>query len=139
MAPMSAHALRIGYRIKHRRPDATAAALAGVLASAALIIHVAAATAQQPQAPLYRPGDAVVTGFSGALPPVQIAPGDDPGQLTFINPQGPSLRIVDLQHMRGLAQAQLVSVPKPMTVSAATIGQVFGVALDDSTPPNIYA
>jgi hypothetical protein len=139
MARKSAHALWIEYRLNPRRPDATAAALAGVLASAALLIYLAGAAAQQPQAPLYRPGDAVVTGFSGALLPVQIAPGADPGQLTFINPQGPSLRIVDLQHMPGLAQAQLVSAPKPLTVSAATIGQVFGIALDDNTPPNIYA
>ncbi len=80
-----------------------------------------------------------MTGFSGALPPVQIAPGVDPGQKTFIDPNGPSLRVVDLHHMGGPAQAQLVGAPKPLTIPAALIGQVFGVALDDSSPPNIYA
>ena len=34
--------------------------------------------------------------------------------------------------------AQLVGAPKPFTFSAAQIGQVFGVALDDNEPPNIY-
>lgn len=102
------------------------------------LFSIAAASAQAPP-PLYRPGDAVVTGFSGAAPPVRIAPGQDPRAVTFIDQQGPSLRIVDLQHMRGPAAAQLVAAPKPLTVPAALIGQVFGVALDDAVPPNIYA
>ena len=56
--------------------------------------------AQQPdRPPNLNLGDAVVSGFSGTLPP-------DPGQprppqksaidLTFINPDGPSARIIDL-------------------------------------------
>ena len=65
--------------------------------------------------------------------------GADPQAITFIDLQGPSLRIVDLQHMRGPAEAQLVAAPKPLTVPASLIGQVFGVALDDAMPPNIYA
>ena len=108
------------------------------LGVAAIVIHSATVEAQQP-APLYVAGDAAVTGFSGALPPVQIAPGIDPNQKTFIDPNGPSLRVVDLHHMGGPAEAQLVGAPKPFTVSAALLGQVFGVALDDSSPPNIYA
>ena len=96
------------------------------------------ATAQQPP-PLFLPGDAAVTGFSGALPPVQIAPGVDPVAQTFIDLNGPSLRVVDLHHMDGPPMAQLVGAAKPLTISAAMIGQVFGVALDDSTPANIYA
>ncbi|MGP8120309.1 MAG: hypothetical protein ACLP8B_07245, partial [Xanthobacteraceae bacterium] len=102
------------------------------------MFFAAPASAQAPP-PLYRPGDAAVTGFSGAAPPVQIAPGQDPHAITFIDLQGPSLRIVDLQHMRGPAEAQLVAAPKPLTVPASLIGQVFGVALDDAMPPNIYA
>ena len=96
------------------------------------------ATAQQPPA-LMIPGNAAVTGFSGALPPVQIAPGIDPVAQTVIDLNGPSLRIVDLHHMDGPPMAQLVGAPKPLTVNAALIGQVFGVAIDDGTPANIYA
>ena len=106
--------------------------------SLSCLFFIVPAFAQQPP-PLYRPGDAVVTGFSGVAPPVQIAPGLDPHAITFIDLQGPSLRIVDLQRMRGPAAAQLVAAPKPLTVPASLIGQVFGVALDDAMPPNIYA
>ena len=47
--------------------------------------------------------------------------------------------MVDFQHMSGPAVAQLVGAPKPFTFSAAQLGQVFAVALDSSTPANIYA
>jgi hypothetical protein len=87
---------------------------------------------------LLAPGDAAVTGFSGAVPPARIAPGSNPAEATFIDLGGSSLRIVDLRHMGGVPSAQLVAAPKPMSFSAAQIGQVFAVAIDDATPPNIY-
>jgi hypothetical protein len=90
------------------------------------------------QQAILAPGNAAVTGFSGAPPPVQIAPGIDPGELTFIDGGGPSLRIVDLQQMGGPPAAQLVGAVKPYSWLANQIGQVFGVAADDATPPNIY-
>ena len=107
---------------------------------AAIVIWAFAADlrAQQP-APVLAPGNAAVSGFSGAPPPPLIAPGDDPAALTFIDLNGPSLRIVDLRHMVGPAAAELVGAPKPFTFPAARIGQVFGVALDDAVPPNLYA
>jgi hypothetical protein len=95
--------------------------------------------AQQPANIVAEAGNAAVTAFSGSLPPIQIAPGVDPNLKTFIDPNGPSLRVVDLQHMGGLPTAQLVGAPKPFTFSAAMVGQVFGVAVDDHSPPNIYA
>jgi hypothetical protein len=98
-----------------------------------------AVTAQQAATAIYTPGNAAVTGFSGVLPPAQIAPGFDPAEKTFIDLNGSSLRVVDLRHMGGPAQAQLAKVPKLFSFTAAQIGQVFGVALDDSSPPNIYA
>jgi len=94
--------------------------------------------AQQSPVGVIAAGDAAATGFSGAPPPPVIAPGDDPAALTFIDPNGPSLRIVDLHHMGGSAAAQLVGAPKPFTFTASQIGQVFGVALDNASPPNIY-
>ena len=84
-------------------------------------------------------GDAAVTGFSGAPAPDRIAPGEDPAAKTFIDLDGPSLRIVDLRRMGGPPEAQLVGAPKIFTVKAARIGQVFGVAFDDANPPNVYA
>lgn len=84
------------------------------------------------------PGNAAVTGFSGAVPPIEIAPGVDPAELTFIDENGFALRIIDLRHMSGPPAAQLVGAPKPHTWLAKDIGQVFGVAVDDATAPNIY-
>jgi len=95
------------------------------------------ASAQAPRG-IYAPGQAVVTGFSGSLRPFEIEPGQDADARSFINPDGPSLRVVDLSRMGGPPQAQLVGAPKPFTVSAKWIGQVFGVALDDQSPANIY-
>jgi hypothetical protein len=112
--------------------------LAAVLGLALVCALPAALAAQQTPSSIYVAGNAAVTGFSGALPPVQIAPGVDPATQTFIDINGPSLRIVDLHHMHGSMAAQLVGAPKPFTFSAAQLGQVFGVALDDNEPPNIY-
>ena len=84
------------------------------------------------------PGNAAVTGFSEAHPPASVPPGTDPDDKTFIDLKGPSLRVIDLQNMGGPPQAQLVRAPKPYTATAAQIGQVFAVALDDASPPNIY-
>src|SRR5262249_11664836 len=88
------------------------------------------AAAQQSEAPqqapsgIYARGDAAVTGFSGATSPIQIAPGTDPAEQTFIDTDGPSMRIIDLSRMTGRPDAQLVGAPKPLTVKAAQIGQV---------------
>ena len=111
--------------------------LAALLVLAAAVITPA--SAQQISSGVLAVGNAAVSGFSGATPPVQIPPGVDPAEKTFIDPDGPSLRIVDLQHMGGPPAAQLVAASKPVTWFAAQIGQVFAVALDDANPPNIYA
>jgi hypothetical protein len=83
-------------------------------------------------------GNAVVTGFSGAQAPTAIAPGVDPGDKTFIDVNGPSARVLDLQAPGAPPQAQLLTTPKPFTLTAAQTGQLFGVALDGATPPNVY-
>ena len=114
------------------------AGLAAAIGFGLLSLLPSGPNAQQASPVVLDPGNAAVTGFSGALAPPQIAPGEDPAALTFIDPNGPSLRIVDLQRMGGSAAAQLVGAPKPFTFTAAQIGQVFGVALDRGSPPNIY-
>lgn len=88
--------------------------------------------------PVVANGNAVVTGFSGAQPPPTIAAGVDPADTTFIDLQGPSARVVDLQAPGAPPQAQLLAAPKPFTATANQIGQVFGVALDNAAPPNIF-
>ncbi|MGP0107109.1 YncE family protein, partial [Rhodoblastus sp.] len=108
------------------------------LAAAALTAATCGAAAQGARPGVTAIGDAAVTGFSGAPAPDRIAPGEDAAAQTFIDRDGPSLRIVDLRRMGGPPEAQLVGAPKIFTVRAARIGQVFGVAFDDSNPPNVY-
>ncbi|WP_298882118.1 hypothetical protein [uncultured Bradyrhizobium sp.] len=108
-----------------------------VLAASLALVLGNAASAQAPRG-VYAPGQAAVTGFSGALRPFEMEPGQDADARTFIDSEGPSLRVVDLSRMGGPPEAQLVGAPKPFTVSAKWIGQVFGIALDDGSPANIY-
>jgi hypothetical protein len=81
-------------------------------------------------------GNAVVTGFSGTQPPLPFPPSLNDQATIDLN--GPSTRIVDLQAPGAPPQAQLWNAPKPFTVLANQIGQVFAVALDNASPPNIY-
>jgi hypothetical protein len=86
-------------------------------------------------------GDAVVTGFSGTLPPELGKPlprGKSAMDLTFINPDGPSVRIVDVGKPGYVWDGRLFKAPKTFDVPAKDVGQVFGVALDDAPQPNIY-
>lgn len=121
------------------RPAFLAALVRAIRGSAcALVLTFAggAAAIAQSSPGVYAPGDAAVTGFSGAIRPFQIEPGQDPNLRTFVDPDGPSLRVIDLRRMDGPPSAQPVGTPKPFTVSAKMIGQVFGVAVDDKF--NIY-
>lgn len=110
-------------------------ALLGMLLACA---SVATGSAQTPSSGIIKPGDAAATGFSGVTYPPKVRPGEDPLAQTFIDFNGATLRIFDLQNMGGMAHGQLVSVPKPFIANAAQLGQVFGVALDNQVPPNIY-
>ena len=107
------------------------------LALVALVVAVGA-RAQTASSVVVEPGEAAVTGFSGAPQPARVAPGEDPAAKTFIDLGGPSLRVIDLRRMGGRAAAQLVGAPKPFTFASRDVGQVFGVTLDDANPPDIY-
>ena len=69
---------------------------AGTVAAAVLLLNLSAGALAQDARGLLAPGDAAVTGFSGAPPPVQLAPGIDPAEKTFIDLDGPSLEVFDL-------------------------------------------
>jgi hypothetical protein len=114
--------------------------LAPLVVLGASLLAVLPTFAQDAPAGLLAPGNAAVAGFSGVIRPISV-PGDggDPLAKTRINPSGPALRIVDLHAIGAKPGAQFVDEPKPFTFSAAQIGQVFAVALDNAVPPNIYA
>jgi hypothetical protein len=97
-----------------------------------------AASAQTPYAAILASGNAIVTGFSGAPLPPQIAQGANPGDKAFIDPNGPSARVFNLQAPGSPPHAQVIPSPVLFTVTAAQVGQVFGVVLDNATPPNMY-
>ena len=114
-----------------------AARLAPLLVFACFI---GTASAQQGQpSPNLAPGDAVVTGFSGTVPPPNALPrGKSAADVTFIDPDGASLRVFDASRPGFVWDARLFDAPKKFEALAKDVGQVFGVALDDATPPNIY-
>ncbi len=114
-------------------------ALAVALAAAALLTAGAATTAgAQTASGILAPGNAVVTGFSGTRAPPAVPPGANPADLTEIDLSGPSARVIDLQAPGSPPQAQVLTAPKRFTATASQVGQVFGVALDDATPPNVF-
>lgn len=123
---------------RYASPASAARTMQRIAAALSLALVLgSAATAQTPRG-VYAPGQAAVTGFSGAVRPAEMEPGQNADALSFINREGASLRVVDLSRMGGPPEAQLVGAPKPFTVSAKWIGQVFGVALDDHAPANIF-
>ena len=82
-----------------------------------------------------QPGEAYVTRFSGSRPST-----DSRGQPGFaIDLNGVVGSIIDIrapgQPPRG---DHWINEPQRNPVTAAEVGQVFGVVLDDATPPNIY-
>ncbi len=86
--------------------------------------------AQQP----LRPGEAVVTRFSGTTS--TTVPG---GSMTVIDPQGTSASIIDLRSPGRPPQGDhWINEPQRNPVTANQVGQVFGVALDNESSPNIY-
>ena len=89
--------------------------------------------------PVLPAGDAAVAGFSGTV--IVGAPTNEAQRIdkTYINLQGPALRVIGLARMGAPPQGQFIAAPKTFTAAARQIGQVFSVALDDASPPNIYA
>ena len=88
-----------------------------------------------------RRGDAVVTGFSGTKVPVDVPVDVHPLDRTFIDLDGISARIHDLQNLGSGPRAQLVDVPVLFEGKARDLGQVFGIGLafpSGQQSPDIY-
>ena len=78
-----------------------------------------------------QPGEAFATRFSGT------APGADGSPTIDIN--GTVGSILDLRNPGQPPQGQhWINEPQRNPITAGETGQVFGVAFDDATPPNIY-
>ena len=129
-------AVAAGLRRAVRRTAVTVLVGAGALIALAAPDSGTARAQGGPAPAILIDGNAVVTGFSGTQPPLPFPPAmaDQAG----IDLDGPAARIMDLQAPGAPPQAQLLTAPKPFTVLAGQVGQVFAVALDGATPPNIY-
>ncbi len=100
---------------------AIAIAALGVLASASVISSARAQIAGM------QPGEAYATRFSGAL------------DANTIDVNGIVGSIVDIRNPGFAANgAHWVNEPQRYRLTAGEVGQVFGIALDDASPPNIY-
>src|SRR3990172_632799 len=77
-----------------------------------------------------QPGEAYVTRFSGSV--------TQEGR-TVIDTNGTVGGVIDIR-MPGEAPrgAYWSDTPQRLEVTAGKVGQVFGVALDDASPPNVY-
>jgi uncharacterized repeat protein (TIGR01451 family) len=107
-----------------------------------MLLVPAIATAQQTDRPsILSLGNAVVTGFSGTVAPdpnKRQPPNKSVVDLTFIDLDGPSARVIDLSRPGRVWNGSVFAAPKTFNVLAKDVGQVFGVALDDAPQPNIY-
>ena len=115
-----------------------------LLAAIALAAALQAPSAHAQDEAIYAPGEPVVTGFSGVVPPeAPPPPGSDPLDYTFIDLDGQSMVIQQLQP-DGPPSGQLIPSPSVFSATAADVGQVFGVTLDNApeltgaAAPNIY-
>jgi peptidoglycan hydrolase-like protein with peptidoglycan-binding domain len=106
--------------------------LAASLAAPMLTTTISGALAQ---VAAIEPGQAVVTRFSGVVDTF-----DPDGQpVRAIDLDGPVANMVDLRAPGAPPSGQpLLNIPQSDLVIAAEIGQVFGIALDNDGPANIY-
>jgi len=88
-----------------------------------------------PRGDLLRPGEAYVTRFSG----VTVQPGPGGQQTVAINTAGTVGSIIDVRSPNRPPRGDhWYDEPQRNPVTAGEVGQVFGVVLDDATPPNVY-
>jgi endosialidase-like protein len=84
---------------------------------------------------LLRPGEAYVTRFSGTV----MQPGANGQPSPVIDTAGTVGSIIDIRSPNRPPRGEhWYDEPQRRPVSAGEVGQVFGVVLDDATPPNIY-
>ena len=110
--------------------------------AALLLVQTGSLCAQPADRPsIMNLGDAVMTGFSGTIiaePKTPRPPNKSAIDFTFINPDGPAARVVNIGRPGYPWDGRLLTAPKTFNVFAKDSGQVFGVALDDQAAPNIY-
>ena len=119
------------------------AATRGRSAAVSLVIlaltGAARARAQTANSVVVEPGDAAVTGFSGAPPPARSRPAIDPGGENIHRPRWPLAERFRSSGFAGPALAQLVRTPKSFYVMAQRDRPGLRRDPGRASPPNIYA
>ena len=116
---------------------------AALLAVVAVSTALQASSARAADDAIYAPGEPIVTGFSGVVPPSAPPPGSDPLDYTFLDLHGQSMVIQQLQP-DGPPTGQMIPSPSVFSATAGDVGQAFGVTLDNApeltgaAAPNIY-
>ncbi len=112
-----------------------------LIALSSLLLSVASHAQSPHRPPIVALGNAVATGFSGTVAPDpkrHRRHGKSVADMTFIDPDGASARVIDVSRPNAVWDGRLFDAPKTFDIHARDVGQVFGVALDDRSPPNIY-
>jgi hypothetical protein len=133
---------------RHRRRRSVLVAIA-VLAIAILLLllcycqpkTVVEAPHPLDRVPALTLGDAIVTGFSGIVEPdpdLPLPAGKSAPDQTFIDVNGPSVRIFDPRKPGFVWNGNYWALPHKYDIPARSVGQVFGVALDNLAYPDIY-
>jgi hypothetical protein len=131
--------LRTGFMFPPKRASRPLGAALSIAVSISVWGGFSSAVAQDSSRAILGLGNAVVTGFSGVRPPpTPLPPNVDPIERTYIDLDRPSARVINIDALLGPPAAQLLVARKPFSVTAAQVGQVFSIALDDATPPNVY-
>jgi len=105
------------------------------LATLVAVVAMLAPVATNAQEPAIQKGDAVFTRFSGA----RDIKATDNTIRTVIDLDGVVASLLELRNpgTPGRGQ-QLGDIKQRLQVTAKQVGQVFGIAFDNATPPNIY-
>src|SRR5689334_162053 len=93
---------------------------------ATLLLSVMTPSYAQSTGAIMTPGNAAVTGFSGVI-------SQNSG--VSIDIDGPSVRVIKLPASGPFG---LIAATKTFTVTAGSVGQVFGIALDNQPQPDIF-
>lgn len=130
---MCAHDVRTGFCVaKSCHADTSfRQKIAQAAVVAAILLQVDPLAAQG----TLQPGEAFVTRFSGTT--TVAGPGGAP--VSMIDPAGAVAVVIDVRSPNRTPQgAHWIDKPRRIAVTAAQVGQVFGVTLDGATPPNVY-
>ena len=109
--------------------------LAGAAACFLLSLSFQPAPAPAQEGEGLQPGEAYSTRFSGTT----TAKNQDGEDVTVLDTKGIVGSAIDLREPGGPPKGEhWLTEPQRLPLTAAEVGQVFGIAMDDAEPPNLF-